>query len=152
MGRILKKLKLWDIVIIVSVFVLSLGSAFFSPVNAKNNTISVFWDGQEIYQDDLKKDVFIFLLPSESDTAVVLPIQDGKLESLPEDAVPYLSMSINVIQVYHGQAFMLYSNCPDQICMHMGSATPVHPITCLPNRVMIHIEGESETSVDTISW
>lgn len=43
--------------------------------------------------------------------------------------------------------------CPDKICQKTGTINTVgQSIVCLPNRVVVYIEGESENSVDGVSY
>ena len=48
----------------------------------------------------------------------------------------------NTVQVEKGRIRMLSADCPDKLCVDMGwSSSPSKPIVCLPNKVMILIEG-----------
>ena len=50
--------------------------------------------------------------------------------------------SINVIAIENGRIRMLSANCPDGICVRQGWISGgVFPIVCLPNRVVITLEG-----------
>lgn len=43
--------------------------------------------------------------------------------------------------------------CPDRICQKTGTINTVgQSIVCLPNKVMVYIEGESEDFVDGVSY
>lgn len=48
----------------------------------------------------------------------------------------------NLVFVEPGQISMKEASCPDQICVHTGTIdSGVLPITCLPNKVIVRIEG-----------
>ena len=48
----------------------------------------------------------------------------------------------NIISVKHGEISVSEASCPDQICVNQGWIhDSLIPITCLPNRVVIKIEG-----------
>ncbi len=48
----------------------------------------------------------------------------------------------NILKIEDGEAYMLYAECPDGWCKNQGRASlSGERITCLPNRVMIMIEG-----------
>ncbi len=54
----------------------------------------------------------------------------------------------NKISVKNGSIGVIEASCPDFLCGRMGyiSKGPI-PITCLPNRLVIEIEGEREAGV-----
>ena len=55
----------------------------------------------------------------------------------------------NTVQAEKGRIRMLSADCPDKLCVGMGwSSSPAKPIVCLPNRVMILIEGGADAGVD----
>jgi len=60
--------------------------------------------------------------------------------------------SINVIAIEHGRIRMLSANCPDGTCIRQGWISGgVFPIVCLPNRVVITLEGGDDGSgVDAV--
>ena len=48
----------------------------------------------------------------------------------------------NRVYIQDDLVFMESANCPDQICVHQGVITDsTVPIVCLPNRVIVRIEG-----------
>jgi hypothetical protein len=48
----------------------------------------------------------------------------------------------NHILIEGGTARMIYSDCPDHDCVHMGAiSNTLQSITCLPNRVHVRLEG-----------
>lgn len=61
----------------------------------------------------------------------------------------------NVITVRHGEIGITEASCPDELCVQMGFIhSPVSPITCLPNKVVIKIvnQNEDESDPDFISY
>ena len=49
----------------------------------------------------------------------------------------------NVILVENGKISMKSANCPDKLCVRQGSiSSTAYPIVCLPNKVIIKIEGD----------
>lgn len=92
----------------------------------------------------------LFLLPRGGSTVVITV--DGEevyRGSLQTDAV--IELEGNVIEIKNGSAVMKTADCADGLCLSMGEATPLRPITCLPNRVVVRIEGE-ESGVDAVVW
>jgi len=62
--------------------------------------------------------------------------------------------NINVIEVEHGRIRMLSADCPDGTCVRQGWISGgVFPIVCLPNRVVITLEGgDNDSGVDAVVW
>lgn len=49
----------------------------------------------------------------------------------------------NVVLVENGKISMKSANCPDGLCVRQGSiSSTAYPIVCLPNKVIIKIEGD----------
>lgn len=54
----------------------------------------------------------------------------------------------NVVRAEHGRVCMESASCPDQVCVDQGYIdNGALPIVCLPNKVIITIEG-GEDSID----
>lgn len=48
----------------------------------------------------------------------------------------------NVVRAEHGRICMEQASCPDQVCVNQGYITNgALPIVCLPNKVIVTIEG-----------
>ena len=60
--------------------------------------------------------------------------------------------NVNVIAVEHGRIRMLSADCPDGTCVRQGWISGgVFPIVCLPNRVVITLDGsDNEFGVDAV--
>ena len=58
----------------------------------------------------------------------------------------------NTLIIKDGVAYMSDASCPDHLCMGMGKISQVgQSIICLPNRVVVEIQGESyEPEYDVI--
>ena len=53
----------------------------------------------------------------------------------------------NVIQVDHGKIGISDADCPDRLCVKMGMISSTgFPISCLPHKLVIQIENETEES------
>lgn len=60
----------------------------------------------------------------------------------------------NTVTIKDGGVFMSYSTCENQICVHEGVVTtPGQLIVCLPNYVIVEIEGgeDSDEALDAIA-
>jgi len=48
----------------------------------------------------------------------------------------------NTVEIEHGRVRVSHATCPDRICVDMGwKSEGGSPIVCLPNRLVIEIEG-----------
>jgi len=58
-----------------------------------------------------------------------------------------------VVRINEGRAWIESSPCDNQTCVGMG---PVHRqgqwALCLPNKVMLFIEGTNDENIDIVSW
>ena len=60
-----------------------------------------------------------------------------------------LNGGTNILVIEGGEAWVSEASCPDQICMQMGRISRnAEFIACLPNRVLIVIEGGEDTGLD----
>ena len=58
-----------------------------------------------------------------------------------------LNGGTNILVVENGEAWVSEADCPDKVCMGMGKISRNGEfIACLPNRVLIVIEGAAESS------
>lgn len=84
--------------------------------------------------------------------------QDGVLiESIDLSAVPEsYTLTVtgengctNVVEVRPGSIGIISADCPDQICVRQGFiGSPLLPITCLPNKLVIQLRGHDAASED----
>lgn len=60
-------------------------------------------------------------------------------------AIKKKDKTTNILQIKDGQASMITADCPDQLCVHQNAITKEgQTIVCLPNRVVVEIEGDTE--------
>jgi len=60
---------------------------------------------------------------------------------------------INVIRILNEQVQMIESDCKNQVCVKQGHIERTNQsIVCLPNHVMVIIEGEINNDFDSISY
>ncbi len=58
-----------------------------------------------------------------------------------------------VVEIRDGQARVLSSPCAEKICVRSGAiARPGQWIACLPNRVILDVQGRAGRSADAISF
>lgn len=90
--------------------------------------------------------VYVYVLPHVKYGSIQITV-DGELYgtySLGKDQVIAIG-DTNVCEIKNGEVKMTEANCPDHLCMKqpaVGSAGGY--IVCLPNKVVIQGEGESD--------
>ena len=72
--------------------------------------------------------------------------------SLSSDGIFPLNGGTNVLVIEDGTAYINYSSCPDHICEKTKRIRYVgERIVCLPNRISITIQGNTQDGVDLVS-
>ena len=119
-------LKIGDAILIGILTVLTLGSIFVSDVIFEaGESVSVWVDGKEIYRLSL----------SENETIEV----QGPLGT-------------SVITVENGHAFIEKAPCPYKTCVKMGKISRNGEIiVCIPNRILLKIDGKDRHELDGIT-
>ena len=100
------------------------------------------------------------LLPGQTSSSYAYIYESGELTDTVNIAAitaPFTKTiesggNVNVIAIEHGRIRMLSANCPDGTCVRQGWISGgVFPIVCLPNRVVITLEGsDNEFGVDAV--
>ena len=58
----------------------------------------------------------------------------------------------NVLVIKDGMAYMKEASCPDGLCIHQGKISrSEQSVVCLPNRIVIQIEGTKGGEYDAIT-
>lgn len=58
----------------------------------------------------------------------------------------------NVLEIKNEMADMIHADCPDQLCVHQHSISKsTESIVCLPNKVVVTIEGAEEAAIDSLA-
>ena len=85
-----------------------------------------------------------------SNAVVAVRTADGEaVYPLNKDGVFSLNGGTNTLVIENGEAWVSEANCPDKICMGMGKISKNGEfIACLPNQVIIVVEGGEESPVD----
>lgn len=59
---------------------------------------------------------------------------------------------INIIEIKNGKAYMKYSDCKNQNCVHQGKINSNNQnIVCLPNKVMVTVDSDKKQEFDSVS-
>ena len=96
----------------------------------------------------LSLSVFLITSLSREEGAVAVVSVDGTVVAeypLSRDGEYSLNGGTNILAIKDGAAFMKDADCPDKLCIHQKKKSKTgERIVCLPNRVMVEIEGEGE--------
>ena len=87
---------------------------------------------------------------TRTDAVVTVRTADGdEVYPLNKDGVFSLNGGTNTLVIENGEAWVSEANCPDKVCMGMGKISKNGEfIACLPNQVIIVVEGGEESPVD----
>ena len=89
-----------------------------------------------------------------TDAVAVVSVDGEEVGRYPlsEDGVFSLNDGSNILTVKDGEAWVSEANCPDKICMGMGKISRnAEFIACLPNRLIVVIEGGEEALTDAVT-
>lgn len=115
-----------DIVVIFFVTMLAvlIGVLFLMKTGSdKGNTVAVYLEGKKVQEISLYEDREIVIENSYT----------------------------NKLRIKNGKAAIIESDCPGMDCVHSGwIGENGRSLICLPNRVEIRIEGETDSEVDFI--
>ena len=68
-----------------------------------------------------------------------------------KDAVLILTVLL-IAGAAFGKAKMTDADCPDQLCVHQKAASKNHEsIICLPNKVVVEVDGSEESEFDAVA-
>lgn len=99
----------------------------------------------------------IFLLNfnsgSKSDGRVVVWVDEERYGEYELQEDQHISIrDTNVLVIEDGKAWMETADCPDQICVHQRAIDKdEESIICLPNKIVVVIESNKESSLDAVS-
>lgn len=116
-----------DIILICTL--LSVSVIFLIVLNVLNRQ----GDRAYVYTDGVK----VYELPLSIDTSVEIEGFNG---------------SHNTLTVSGGYAYMSDATCPDKLCIHQGRINKTgQSIVCLPDRVVVKIEGKDGSEYDAVT-
>lgn len=100
----------------------------------------------------------VLLLTRQDGAQVVVSVAGRETARLPLSETAFYTIQganggTNVLQIAYGTAWLEDASCPDRLCVQEGAIRYAgQSIICLPNRVVITVEGTSEqTDVDVIA-
>lgn len=102
--------------------------------------------------------IFAFYLYRQQQGAVVLVKINGEVvEELPldEDTVYEITQDgrvSNVVHIEDSQVWITDADCPDKLCENMGKVSKDgQTLVCLPNKVIVQIEGGESADIDIVA-
>lgn len=126
-GGIMKSTKFW-VILIAAVLVLSAAASIFVYLyHGSGNVVAVYHHGELVDR--------IHLDTVTSPYSFTIGTED----------------QYNVVTVEQGRICVSEASCPDHVCINTGWLSDgAVPIVCLPNELVIQLEGAAEESVDSI--
>lgn len=100
--------------------------------------------------------VVILMLMSKGGSVAVVSVDGERVAEYPlsKDGEYSINNGTNILKIENGEAYMLYADCPtvgNTKCTHQGKISKTNQkITCIPNRIVITIEG-GDVSVEETS-
>lgn len=126
-GDIMKSTRFW-VILIAAVLALSVAASIFVYLyHGSGNVVAVYHHGElvERIHLDTVTTPYSFTVGNEE--------------------------QYNVVTVEQGRICVSEATCPDHVCIHTGWLSDgAVPIVCLPNELVIQLEGTAEDSVDRI--
>ncbi len=97
--------------------------------------------------------LFFALRPAAGGAYAVVSVDGETVLTVPFDAAPRVytvqgALGPVDIEAGGGRARFLHADCPDQVCVKSGwLSLPGRPAACVPNGVLLVVEGESQVDV-----
>ena len=121
-----KKNKILIFVTLLLLVVLTYFSYIIYNKKINNKIAKIYQDGKQIYEINLDK------------------VEEAYTIKIDGDKEHY-----NIVEVRKGEIGIIEASCPDKVCVNMGFVSDgLLPITCLPNKLIIEIEGGEESEYD----
>jgi len=102
--------------------------------------------------------IWIFISKNEMKTGFYALIHsEGKVTRISLDINKTYTISssegMNVLTVENGYIYVSEADCPDKICINQGKINKTgETIICLPHELVVEIEGEDSTVVDSKTY
>ena len=90
----------------------------------------------------------------EEGAAAVVTVDGTEIARYPlnRNGTFVLNGGSNTLVIENGEAWISEANCPDKLCMGFGKISKKGEIiVCLPNRLIVVIEGGEEAEVDAVA-
>lgn len=100
----------------------------------------------------------VFSVAGGEEGARVVVTVDGEVYGtyslLEEQEIPIIQDGVvtNLLVIKDGSADMTGADCPDKLCVHQKAISKNNEtIVCLPNKVVVQVEGSKESGFDSIA-
>lgn len=90
----------------------------------------------------------------EPDAVAVVTVDGTEIARYPlsQNGTFVLNEGSNTLVIENGEAWVSEANCPDKLCMGFGKISKNGEIiVCLPNRLIVMIEGGEASEIDAIA-
>lgn len=98
---------------------------------------------------------FIYEFVGGKDAGSVTVKVNGQVEGvyrLSEDQRIEINGGTNILLIENGEALMIEANCPDKLCVKQKAISKnSENIICLPNKVVVEVDGSEESEFDSMT-
>lgn len=98
---------------------------------------------------------FFYYFPNKNDDIAfaVIEVNGQIVDSVPLNIDAIIDIDgTNILEIKDNDALMVFATCQDQLCTQQGYLSRgLQMIICLPNQVLIRVEGDLNSSVDVVS-
>ncbi|KUO77295.1 MAG: hypothetical protein APF77_19330 [Clostridia bacterium BRH_c25] len=109
----------------------------------------ISWFG--IYRLGESKDERQIVIETDGDVYKIIPLEEGMEQQ--EIHIELENDKYIDIVVDESGAYVKDVICPDKVCQKTGLVSRVgQSIVCLPNKVVVYIDGKAESEVDGVSY
>lgn len=96
--------------------------------------------------------VILYVTQGAGDQVVVTINREeyGRYPLSEDDSIPI--GKTNTLEIKNGEAKMTWADCPDKLCVKMPAIKKNgETIICLPNKIVVTIEGKEKAEYDTLA-
>ena len=90
--------------------------------------------------------IVFFILFNGNGSVAVISVNGSEYATLPlnkdTELVVLTEYGTNTVVVENNTVYIKDADCPDKLCVKMGSATETKTVICLPHRLSVSIETE----------
>lgn len=125
-----KKINKYDIILIACIIIINVLLIFYSGGNAVKDNSKVAY----IYSNN--KLVKEYVLTDNFKDEITIKTDNG----------------YNTLHIENGEIWIHDASCPDKLCIYQGKISgDSEIIVCLPNKLLVKIEGNDEKKIDFIA-
>lgn len=125
-----KKINKYDIILIACIIIINVLLIFYSGGNAvkDNSKIAYIYSNNKLVKE--------YVLTDNFKDEITIKTDNG----------------YNTLHIENGEIWIHDASCPDKLCIYQGKISgDSEIIVCLPNKLLVKIEGNDEKKIDFIA-